>query len=210
MSRVVGVVFGAVLIHLFDHTAKLTVGEMLMLVGFLTASCKLGGFVGVNKQAGRLIFTENIVTAAANDHAVGSLCHFTQDVRLLGIDRGILLEEIVTTRGMKGAPDGDGEENPRFLLYDLLNVVFGKLGTLGNFGNDLLIVVGDAEQVGKSFSKLASAASKFTSDGNDFVHNSSSIAVCGVFLFLLYSFFCMLSRKKCTQAQILPDSTVFY
>ena len=73
---------------------------------------------------------------------------------------------------MKGSAHRDGEEQRRLLLNDLPHVAFCKLCALGDLVDDLLVVIGDAEVIGQPFSKLASAASEFTPDGNDLIQVS--------------------------------------
>ena len=41
-------------------------------------------------------------------------------------------------------------------------IVFIKVGFLGNFGDNLAVVIGNSENVGKSFGNFTTAASEFT------------------------------------------------
>lgn len=68
---------------------------------------------------------------------------------------------------------GNGEDQSRILLDDLMNVSFCELCAVCNFGHDFLVVVSVTEHVCKAFSNFSSTTSEFTSDRNDFIQGDT-------------------------------------
>ncbi len=68
---------------------------------------------------------------------------------------------------------------------DLLYVFFGKLRAPGNLLNDLLIVVGAAQMLRQTASKLSAAAAELPADGNDPIHPLASFSFRSVLLLMV-------------------------
>lgn len=56
------------------------------------------------------------------------------------------------------------------MLNYLMNIFLRKLSPLGNFGNNLLVIIGDLKFLRQAAAKFSSAASKLTSNGNNLFH----------------------------------------
>ena len=72
---------------------------------------------------------------------------------------------------MQRASNRNGVHEIAFLLDDLAQIALVKASTLGDLGDDLLVVIGKSEMVGQALAKLASSTSKLASNGNDLVQN---------------------------------------
>ena len=64
------------------------------------------------------------------------------------------------------------------MLAGLFNVGWIKAGFRGDFLDQLLVVVFDAEPLGQLFSDAASAAAEFAADGDDSLHGVSLPLLC--------------------------------
>ena len=60
----------------------------------------------------------------------------------------------------------EGEGGNGLLPDDLLDISLSQIGAPGEVSNNLLVLIGDIQQLRQSASKLPPAASKFPADGN--------------------------------------------
>ena len=117
---------------------------MFILGLTLHAAVQLAGHIRIHEDAERLFIPQNVIGTAANDDAVRLCRHLLKQFVLLGIHIHALLEHGVRHR-IKAVPDMNGERSDGLALNDLLHILLRKGRALGDFGDDLLIVIGIAQ-----------------------------------------------------------------
>ena len=164
-------VVGAVLVYLADLALKLAVGEMLIGAGAAAAAGNLRVHVGIDKDAERLVHLKYRVRAAPDDHAVAL---FGEPADYLVLDAEQLgsaaVDEIVERERV-----GKRERVAvmQTVVEHVLNITRVHFRLLGDRGNDLAVVIFNAERVGKTLADLAPAAAELTADC-DYTHMDTS------------------------------------
>lgn len=72
---------------------------------------------------------------------------------------------------MQRASSGNGEEHFWVLFNDLMNVFLSHAGAICNFRDDFLVVVSNSKKLRKTLSDFASAASEFSTNGDNRIQN---------------------------------------
>ena len=175
LAGVEAVILRAGLVDAADALFQLAVAEAVAVLALGAAAGDLVGHVGVDVDAERLVVGQDVVRAAADDHAVGLLCQLVQNFRLRGEDAAVDRVDGVLRRGGHGDGDRDGVVGVDLVLHDLIHVVLRQLAALGDGGDDLLVIVGEAELLCEALADLAAAGAEFPADGDDTIHEVSPL-----------------------------------
>ena len=171
------VIVGTLLVQLLDVLYQLLVGHGLFVLWCLAAATlHAGGHIGVYENSEGVPVGKDIVGTASDDDAVALVGQLLDDGVLLGIDLGV---EVHGLRGVgeEGSSNGDGIINDGLFFNDVVHVIFGKAASACDLGDDLVVIVCEAQLLGKTLAKLSSAAAELSVDGDDLAHSFAILSV---------------------------------
>ena len=123
---------------------------------------------------------QNIVGAAADDHAGGLVGHVADDLTCLQKNLKVLIQHRVRRR--PHADGGNGEHGIRALFLDAQDVLLSEGGSFRQLRYDLVVKKGELQLFRKPPANFAAAAAVFAADGYDTLHGNSPFVRLIVFL----------------------------
>ena len=165
------VVFSAALVDVGDGALQLLVGHLFAGLSLHPAADHLVIQIGIDKNPVGMIVREDIITAPADDDAVGFFGKLLEQAALLPEDGLPLLVHDNICR-LKADADMDWVGEDGLGLHDILDIAFRQLRFLCDLCDDLLIIVGKSQFFRQTAAEFPSPAAEFTADGDDFIHEN--------------------------------------
>lgn len=152
----------AIFIDVFNLADEFLVGEFFFFRSFEAAAFDFGFHARVDKDREWVLVGQDFGTSMAYDDAVAFFGEFLNDLLLRDKDVDLLLivecmAELI----------GDKRDSS---FGDFVDEVFIHACLFADFFDDFLVVIGEIQLFGQSFSDFSSSASKFSRDSDDFWH----------------------------------------